>query len=65
MYRRGTTHAILGNYKEAEEDLLHAKQADPANAAEIDRELARMHQRRKASASKERQEFRNFFDRTK
>lgn len=65
LYRRGTTHAILGDYEDAERDLAHAKRADPSTAADIDRELAKMRQRQRAAASKERREFRNFFDRTK
>ena len=65
LYRRGTTHAILGNYAEAEKDLLHAREADPSSAAEVDRELARMKLRLRAAESRERQQFKSFFDRQK
>ena len=41
-----------------------AQELDPSSAAEIDREVVRMHKLRKGAEAKERREFANFFDRT-
>lgn len=64
LYRRGTAHAILGDFAKAKEDFLRAKDADPSTAGDIVRELARMKAKQKESLQKERQDFKNFFDRT-
>ncbi len=40
-----------------------AQELDPSSAAEINREVARMHKVRRDADAKERREFANFFDR--
>ena len=56
-------HALLGEHDKAVEELEQVKEMDPSAAAEADREIARLHQRHKAANQKQKQTFRNFFDR--
>ena len=63
MYRKASAHALLGNYEEAEQQFLHAKEADPSTAGEVDREISKMRQREKAARLKEKRELTSFFDR--
>lgn len=65
LFRKATTHVLLGDYKQAEADFLHVKQSDPGMAADIDKELAKMKQRQRAANIKEKQDFGSFFDRKK
>lgn len=55
--------ALLGEHDKAIEGLQHVKEIDGAAAAEADREIARLNQRHKAASQKQKQTFRNFFDR--
>lgn len=55
--------ALLGEHDKAIEGLEHVKEVDPSAAAEADREIARLKQRHKAASHKQKQTFRNFFDR--
>ena len=63
LYRRAMTHAELHNYEAAAEDLVAAKEADPASAPDIERELARLKTREAAASSRQRKEMRNFYGR--
>ncbi len=45
------------------QDFRRVKEVDPSRAREMDGELARMAAKRKAGDAKQRQQFRNFFDR--
>ena len=55
--------ALLGEHDKAVNGLEQAKEMDPSAAADIDREILRLHQRHKAASQKQKQTFRNFFDR--
>ena len=55
--------ALLGEHEKALQGLEHVKEMDPSAAADVDREAARLHQRHKAASQKQKQTFRNFFDR--
>ena len=55
--------ALLGEPEKALKGLEQVKELDPGAAAEADREILRLHQRQKAASQKQKQTFRNFFDR--
>lgn len=61
LYRRAMTHAELHDYESARDDLQAAKGADPSNAADIDRELAKLKVKEKAGMARQRKEMSNFF----
>ncbi|KAK9805627.1 hypothetical protein WJX72_008874 [[Myrmecia] bisecta] len=63
LYRRATVQALLGEYEAAEADLRQVIAVDASAAEEAERELVRLKQRQRAAATKQRQQFRNFFDR--
>ena len=63
LYRRGMTYAELHSYEAAAEDLAASKEANPSSAAEINRTLARLKAQDVAASSKQKNEFKNFFER--
>ena len=65
MYRKAVAHSILGNYDDAEQEFVRAKEADPSTVGEIDREISKMRQKEKAARLKEKRELTSFFDRGK
>lgn len=64
LYRRAMAHSSLGDYDQAEHDLLKWKEVEPSAAAEADMHLHRVRERRKAANVKQKQQFKSFFDRT-
>ena len=57
-------HKALGNFEQAAEDLTQWKQVEPSAATEADAQIARLQVEQKAANAKQKQQFRNFFDRT-
>ena len=55
--------ALLGEHDKAVRGLEQVKEMDPSAAADVDREILRLHQRHKAASQKQKNTFRNFFDR--
>lgn len=64
LYRRAMAHQALGNFEKAAEDLSQWKQVEPSAATEADAQIARLKVEQKAANAKQKQQFRNFFDRT-
>ena len=57
-------HKALGNFDKAAEDLAQWKQAEPSAAVDADAQIAKLKIEQKAANAKQKQQFRNFFDRT-
>lgn len=62
-YRKGVAHRLLGNYDEAKESFIQAKEADPSIASDMDREILQTKRQVKATNLKEKQDLSAFFDR--
>ncbi len=54
----------LGEFDRAEEDLVKWKEVEPTAAADADAQIAKLKVKQKAANAKQKQQFRNFFDRT-
>ena len=63
FYRRAKAHTSLGNFDQAQDDLIKWREADPAESGEADLQLARLRQQKKAASAKQKQQFKDFFDR--
>lgn len=63
FYRRAKAHTSLGNFDQAQDDLIKWKEADPAESGEAHWQLARLRQQKKAASVKQKQQFKDFFDR--
>lgn len=61
VFRRGKALSMKGDHEEADEFLAAAAEMDPSLAAEVEAARAANKQREKAAATKQKQQFRNFF----
>lgn len=64
LYRRAMAFTALGDFDKAEEDFVKWKEAEPSASADADAQIAKLKLRQKAADTKQKQQFRNFFDRT-
>ena len=53
----------LGEFAKAEQDLKKWKEIEPAAAADADAQVAKLKVKQKAADAKQKQQFKNFFDR--
>lgn len=56
---------MIGNFKEAEQNFIRAKEADPTTAGEIDREISKLKEKERLANMKEKKEWANFLARDK
>jgi hypothetical protein len=56
--------AALGDFEKAEEDFIKWKEVEPSATADADAQIAKLKLQQKAANAKQKQQFRNFFDRT-
>ncbi len=58
--------SALGDFEKAQEDFTKWKEVDPSASADADADaqIARLKLQQKAANAKQKQQFRNFFDRT-
>jgi uncharacterized protein HemY len=61
VFRKGKALSMKGDHDEADEHLAAAAEMDAELAAEVEAARAANKQRAKAAASKQKQQFRNFF----
>ena len=64
LYRRAMALTALGDFEKAEEDFGKWKEVEPSAAADADAQIAKLRLRQKAANAKQKQQFKNFFDRT-
>ncbi len=64
MFRKGKALSAKGDHDEADDALTKAAELDPAVASEVEAARNANAQLRRAAAQKQKQQFRNFFDRT-
>ncbi len=56
--------SALGEFEKAQEDFIKWKEVDSSATADADAQIAKLNQQQKAANAKQKQQFRNFFDRT-
>ncbi len=56
--------SALGEFEKAQEDFAKWKEVDPSATTDADAQIARLKLQQKAANAKQKQQFRNFFDRT-
>ena len=56
--------SALGEFDKAQEDFIKWKEVDPSATADADAQIAKLKLQQKAANAKQKQQFRNFFDRT-
>ena len=56
-------YSSLGSYDKAQSDLLRWKELEPTQIAEADMQLLRLRKRKQAASVKQKQQFKDFFDR--
>ena len=64
LYRRALAYAALGEYDKAETDLRKWEQVEPSASADAAAQLVKMKATQKAATAKQKQQFKNFFERT-
>lgn len=64
LYRRAMAFSALGEFEKAQEDFIKWKEVDSSATADADAQIAKLNQQQKAANAKQKQQFRNFFDRT-
>ncbi|KAA6416871.1 MAG: peptidyl-prolyl isomerase PASTICCINO1 [Trebouxia sp. A1-2] len=64
LYRRAMAFAALGELDKAQQDFIKWKEVDPSATADADAQIAKLKLQQKAANAKQKQQFRNFFDRT-
>jgi hypothetical protein len=56
--------SALGEFDKAQEDFVKWKEVDQSATADADAQIAKLKLQQKAANAKQKQQFRNFFDRT-
>ena len=64
LYRRAMAFSALGEFDKAQEDFVKWKEVDQSATADADAQIAKLKLQQKAANAKQKQQFRNFFDRT-
>jgi len=64
LLRRAKAYSLYGDFEEAENDLKEVERLDPDLKSEVEAIFLKNKQRKKAAALKQKQQFRNFFDRS-
>ena len=57
-------YTALGEFEKAEGDLNKWKKVEPRSSADADAQMLRLKATQKAASAKQKQQFKNFFDRT-